>query len=50
VAKDHQFFFPAFYGATTVPYLVIYDRNKKLVKLYDGGIRTTELISILNSL
>ena len=50
VAKDFQFFFPSFYGATTVPYLVIYDRNKKLVKLYDGQIKVPEIVQILNHL
>ena len=50
VGKDYQYFFPPFYGAKTVPYLVLYDRHKKFVKLYDGGIRVPELISLLESL
>jgi hypothetical protein len=50
VGKDFQFFFPAFYGATTVPYLVVYDRRKRLVKLYDGGVKLSELVSLLGSL
>ena len=50
VGKDYQNFFMSFYGATTVPYLVIYDRHKKLVKLYDGGIKMPELISLLEAL
>lgn len=48
--KDYQFFFPRFYGATTVPYLVIYDKHKKFVKLYDGSIRISEIRPILDSL
>jgi len=48
--QDYQFFFPKFYGATTVPYLVVYDRQKKFVKLFNGGAKASELISLLNSL
>lgn len=48
--RDHTFFFMKFYGAKTVPYLVIYDKNKKLVKLYDGAIKVPEIVNILKSL
>jgi thiol-disulfide isomerase/thioredoxin len=50
VGKDFQFFFPSFYGATTVPYLVVYDRRKRLVKLYNGGIKPAELAALIQSL
>lgn len=49
VGKDFQVFFPRFYGAKTVPYLVVYDKHKKLVKLYDGAIKVPELIGLLNN-
>ena len=49
VGKDYQFFFPSFYGAKTIPYLVIYDSNKKLVKLFDDAIRMPELIQLLGA-
>ncbi|XZF13243.1 TlpA family protein disulfide reductase [Chitinophagaceae bacterium MMS25-I14] len=48
--KDYEFFFPRFYGASYVPYLAIYDRHKKLVKVYEGGAKTSELIRVLNGL
>lgn len=48
--KDYQFFFPKFYGASTVPYLAIYDKQKKFVKLYDGAIKVPEIHHILDSL
>ncbi|MBS1643461.1 MAG: redoxin domain-containing protein [Bacteroidetes bacterium] len=48
--KDYQFFFPRFYGATTVPYLVIYDKHKNFVKLYDGTIHVAEIRHRLDSL
>ncbi len=50
VGRDYTFFFMKFYGASTVPYLVIYDKNKKLVKLYDGAIKVPEVVKILQSL
>ncbi len=48
--RDYTFFFMKFYGASTVPYLVIYDKNKKLVKLYDGAIKVPEVVRILRGL
>jgi thiol-disulfide isomerase/thioredoxin len=48
--RDHTFFFMKFYGASTVPYLVIYDKKKKLVKLYDGAIKVPEIVRILREL
>jgi len=50
IGKDYQYFFPSFYGATTIPYVVVYDGHKKLVKLYDNGAKATDLIRLLNSL
>src|ERR1043165_3515360 len=50
VGKDYDFFFPMYYKATTVPYLVVYDRHKRLVKLWNGGLKMPELIKMLNNL
>lgn len=50
VGKDYQYFFPSFYGAKTVPYIVIYDRHKKLIKLYENSVKLPELIGLLRSL
>ncbi len=50
VAKDYQFFFPGFYKAATVPYLVVYDRKKRLVKLWNGTVKMPELITTLKAL
>lgn len=47
VGQDSQFFFPAFYGTSYVPYIVVYDRNKKLVKGWEGGVKIPELLSAL---
>lgn len=37
VAKDYEIFFPRFYKAYYVPFLVAYDRHKKYVKSFEGG-------------
>jgi hypothetical protein len=50
VGKDYEYFFPAFYGANYVPYLVIYDRKKKFVKMWEGGAKMDELMKVLTSL
>lgn len=42
--KDQDFFFPRFYKASYVPYIVVYDRHKKLVAAYEGGAKLNELI------
>jgi thiol-disulfide isomerase/thioredoxin len=50
MGKDYQYFFPAFYGAQYVPYLVVYDRKKKFVKMWEGGAKIPELMAVLRSL
>lgn len=50
VGKDYQYFFPMYYKAETVPYLVVYDRKKRLARLWNGTVKMPELIQLLNSL
>lgn len=50
VGKDQAYFFPLYYKAETVPYLVLYDKHKKLVKLWNGSVKMPELLSELNKL
>lgn len=49
VGKDYEFFFPMFYGAKYVPYLVVYDRKKQFVKMWEGGAKMTELMDVLRA-
>ena len=35
--KDFEFFFPRFYGLTTVPFIAVYDKNKKLVQAFPAN-------------
>jgi thiol-disulfide isomerase/thioredoxin len=46
--KDPDFFFPRFYKASYVPYIVVYDRHKKLVAAYEGGAKIAELINAVS--
>jgi cytochrome oxidase Cu insertion factor (SCO1/SenC/PrrC family) len=50
VGKDYEFFFPMYYKATTVPWLVVYDRHKHLVKAWNGGVKMPELVEMLQRL
>jgi thiol-disulfide isomerase/thioredoxin len=50
VGKDYDFFFPMYYKAETVPWLVVYDRKKRLVKAWNGGVKMPELIKMINNL
>ncbi len=50
LGKDYEFFFPMYYKATTVPWLVVYDRQKHLVKAWNGGVKMPELVETLERL
>jgi thiol-disulfide isomerase/thioredoxin len=50
IGKDYEFFFPMYFKAETVPWLVVYDRRKRLVKAWNGGVKMPELIQILDKL
>lgn len=47
VGMDFEYFFTKFYKAYYVPFLAIYDRNKKLVRVFDGGGKITDIIQSL---
>jgi len=46
--KDYQYFFPLYYGTRSVPFMVVYDKNKKLVAGKEGGFKTSELIQLIH--
>ena len=48
LGRDYEFFFSRHYGSQYVPYLAIYDRHKKLVKVFDGGTKVSTLIQLVN--
>lgn len=47
IGRDQNMFFPGFYGASYVPFIVAYDRKKKLVKAWEGGVKIPELLEAL---
>lgn len=47
VGKDEYFFMPNFFGAHYVPYIVVYDKHKKLVKSFEGGVKMPDLMKAL---
>jgi thiol-disulfide isomerase/thioredoxin len=46
IGKDQDYYFSRHYGSQYVPYLAIYDRHKKLVKVFDGGTKVSTLIQL----
>jgi len=48
MGRDYEFFFSRHYGSQYVPYLAIYDRHKKLLKVFDGGTKVSTLIELVN--
>lgn len=43
VGRDYEFFFHDFYGVMSVPDFALYDKNKKLVRLFEGEVTVSEL-------
>ena len=50
VGKDYEFFFYRFYGANFVPYIAIYDRKKKFVKMWEGRVKIEDLMQVVTGL
>lgn len=50
VGQDTAFFFGSFYHASTVPFVVIYDRKKKWFKTLEAMNHVTELLSELRQM
>jgi thiol-disulfide isomerase/thioredoxin len=47
MGRDVSYFFGGFYKGRSIPYLAIYDRNQKLVKIYDGGATIDKLLEAI---
>jgi len=50
VGRDYEFFCPAFYGLTSIPDLMLYDKNKKLVKLIDHPKKIEDIYEVTHGL
>lgn len=44
MAKDVDFFFLGYYGATSFPFIAVYDKNKNLIKGFDGDMQIGDLV------
>lgn len=44
--KDAQHLFATYYGIKYLPFIVIYDKKKQLIKAVEGGIKMEELMEL----
>lgn len=45
---DNNSYFSSRFDATTIPYILIYDKNQKLIKKHKGQLNATGLLKALN--
>lgn len=43
MGRDYEFFFPSFYGARFVPYIVVYDKKKKFAGKWEGTATVSDI-------
>lgn len=48
VGRDYEFFMSPYYGITIVPDLALYDANKNIIKLFEGGTTVSDLYEALH--
>lgn len=46
IYKDAQHLFATYYGIKFLPFIVIYDKKKQLIKAVEGGIKMEELMEL----
>lgn len=49
IYKDAQHLFGTYYGVRYLPFMVIYDKKKQLIKAAEGGMKMSELIELTHS-
>jgi len=47
---DEQFFIPRHFKGITTPYMVLYDRDKRQRKIFDGEAEVRKIIALVDSL
>lgn len=50
IGQDYEYFFPGFYGASYVPYVAVYDRKKRFVKMWEGRVKIEDVMAVLSGL
>jgi thiol-disulfide isomerase/thioredoxin len=46
--RDEQFFFPRFYDVRFTPFVAVYDKEWKLVRVFEGGTTVAKLAALCN--
>jgi thiol-disulfide isomerase/thioredoxin len=47
--RDVMFFFPRFYDVKFTPFVAVYDKDWKLVRVFEGGTTVAKLAVVLNN-
>lgn len=47
IGRDSQFLLPPFYNIGSLPYLALYDKKGKLIKVHEGNMSVDKLIAAL---
>lgn len=47
VGRDYEFYFSRHFESQYVPFVAVYDKQKKLIKAYDGGVKVATLIEVV---
>lgn len=47
MGRDVPYFFGPYYKARSIPFLAIYDKQQKLVRVYDGGAKIDKILEAL---
>lgn len=49
VGQEYQFFFASYYKATSVPFIAVYNKNKKLMRAFQGSAHLKDIEMAANS-
>lgn len=49
VGQEYQFFFASYYKATSVPFIAVYNKNKKLMRAFQGSAHLKDIEGAANS-
>jgi len=48
MGKDAEYFMPSFYICKDVPFIVLYDKNKKFVRTFDRGFKVSDIVAAVD--
>jgi hypothetical protein len=47
MGRDVPYFFAPYYRGRSIPFLAIYNKQQKLVRVYDGGAKIDKILEAL---